>query len=239
MISEYLFCPFKLCLKSVDEENIQRNKMVRGAYTSFKDLLGEILPLIRREMGSNEIRGILKREVERLALTDEIKRILEIEAEMESIKIKRFMDATGKDGWEIREFIVNPSLNDYRIYDDNLELSGNLHRIEIIKGKYYPVKIKMALPPYKGVWDSDALEVAAYALLIEKEFKSEVLLGFVDYVPVGERRPVIIDQTLREDLLTIIEEIKGVLRGEYMPTTNLNPLKCEKCNYNDICPENL
>ncbi|BDH78815.1 hypothetical protein MTTB_01940 [Methanothermobacter tenebrarum] len=239
MISEYLFCPFKLYLKEVDEENIQRSRMARGAYTSFKDLIGEILPLIRREMGFNEIRDILKGEVERLAPTSEIKKILEMEAELESIKIKRFMDATGKDGWELKEFIINPSLNNYRIHDDSLELSGNVHRIEIIRGKYYPIKIKVALPPYRGVWDSDALEVAAYALLIEKEFKSEVLLGFVDYIPVGERRPVIIDQTLREDLLTIIEEIKGVLMGENTPTKNLNPRRCEKCNYNNICPENL
>ncbi|MBC7118394.1 MAG: Dna2/Cas4 domain-containing protein [Methanobacteriaceae archaeon] len=147
------------------------------------------------------------------------------------------MDVTGKDGYEIRRFIANPSLSNYRIYDDSLELYGNVHRIEIIKGKYHPIKIKIGLPPYKGVWDSDALEVAAYALLIEKEFKSEVLLGFVDYILVGERRPVTIDQALREDLLTIIGEIKGILMGEHAPSTNLNPRKCEKCNYNDICPE--
>ncbi|MDI9623472.1 MAG: CRISPR-associated protein Cas4 [Methanothermobacter sp.] len=238
-ISEYLFCPFKLYLEEVDENSIRKIKLIRGAYNDFRDLIGETLPLIRKEMGFDEIRDILKREVEKLAPSSEIKKILETEAEVESIKIKRFMDVTGKDGWEIRKFIANPSLNNYRIYDDSLELSGNVHRIEIIKGKYYPIKIKAGLPPYKGVWDSDALEVAAYALLIEKEFKSEVFLGFVDYIPVGERRPVIIDQTLRGDLLTIIEEIKGILKGKYTPSINPNPRKCEKCNYNDICPEKL
>ncbi|MBC7101434.1 MAG: Dna2/Cas4 domain-containing protein [Methanobacteriales archaeon] len=237
LISEYLFCPFKLYIEEVDERSIQKIKLIRGAYNDFKDLIGDVLPLIHKGMGVNEIRDILKRGVERLAPPSEIEKILEMEAEVESIKIKRFMDVTGKDGYEIRRFIANPSLSNYRIYDDSLELYGNVHRIEIIKGKYHPIKIKIGLPPYKGVWDSDALEVAAYALLIEKEFKSEVLLGFVDYILVGERRPVTIDQALREDLLTIIGEIKGILMGEHAPSTNLNPRKCEKCNYNDICPE--
>ncbi|HIH61555.1 MAG TPA: Dna2/Cas4 domain-containing protein [Methanobacteriales archaeon] len=238
-ISEYLFCPFKVYfMGETDLENIQRNRLFREAYNNFRDFVRDLLPLINKEMGVSEIEDLLRKEIGRLPVTSEIKNLLEMEAKIESVKIKRLMDVTGKNGGDIIEFITIPSLNDYRIHDDDLELSGNIHRIEIIKGKYHPVKIKVGLPPFRGVWDSDALEIAAYALLIEKEFNSEVLLGFVDYMIVGERRPVTIDYTLRENLLSILEEIKGVLSGD-TPSTKPNPRKCKKCNYNNICPDNL
>lgn len=237
-ISEYLFCPFKIYfIGEIHREGIQRNRLAREAYINFKDLVRDLLPSISNEMGVSEIEDILRKEIGRLTVTNEIKEMLKMEAKVEAVKIKRFMDVTGKNGEDIREFITTPILNDYRIHDKDLGLSGNIHKIEIIKGKYYPVKIKMGLPPFRGVWDSDALEIAAYALLIEKEFKCEVLLGFVDYILVGERRPVTIDYTLRENLLNILEEIKEVLSGD-APPVEPNPRKCKKCNYNNICFDN-
>lgn len=233
-ISEYLFCPFKLFIEEVDEENMRKIKLAREAYTNFKDLIIGSLPLISRKMEISEIEDLLRKEIGRLTVTSEIENMLKMEAKIESVKIRRLMDVTGKNGEDIIEFITTPSLNNYKIHNNDLELSGNIHRIEIIKGKYYPVKIKMGLPPSRGVWDSDALEIAAYALLIEREFNSEVLLGFVDYITVGERRPVAVDYTLRKNLISILEEIKGVLTGD-APPVKPNPKKCKKCNYNNVC----
>ena len=54
-------------------------------------------------------------------------------------------------------------------------------KIEIIDGKYYPISIKGSNPPIKGVWDQDAIELVAHAILLEEEFETEVFVGFVDY----------------------------------------------------------
>lgn len=54
----------------------------------------------------------------------------------------------------------------------------------------------------KGVWDGDAIELIAAALLIENEFDTEVFVGFVDYLKLGgERRVVVMDANLRKSFL--------------------------------------
>ncbi len=70
---------------------------------------------------------------------------------------------------------------------------GQIDKIEIIDGVYYPIKIKTNLPPLKGVWLSDAIHITAYAYLMEHEFNKEVPVGFVNYMRVGSKKPVLIN----------------------------------------------
>ncbi len=101
----------------------------------------------------------------------------------------------------------------------------------------YPENLKN--PPLRGIWDSDAIEIAAYALLIEREFDTEVLVGFVDYENFGDKRPVIVDSELKEGLFIVIDAIREIINLGELPEVNINPKKCEKCSYLEICHQNL
>lgn len=108
-------------------------------------------------------------------------------------------------------------------------------KIEIINGKYYPISIKSSNPPLKGTWDGDSIELVASAMLIEKEFDTEVFVGFIDYLKIVDRRPVVMDSNLRKGLFKILSEINDIKNEKIVPEVNTTGLKCKNCEYNDIC----
>lgn len=119
--------------------------------------------------------------------------------------------------------------------DTQLEIVGTCDKIEIVDGKYYPVSIKSSNPPLKGTWDGDSIELVAAALLIEQEFDTEVFVGFVDYLKIGDRRPVVMNANLRKGLFKFLKEINDVLNEKIVPEVNESREKCLKCDYNNIC----
>lgn len=114
---------------------------------------------------------------------------------------------------------------------------GVCDKIEIIDGKNYPVLLKSSNPPLKGVWDSDAIELVAYAILIEEEFEKDVYVGFVDYEKIGDRRPVVMDVNIRKEFFDIIREVKEIIDNKKKPNVKKHSKKCEKCEYEDICSQ--
>ena len=108
-------------------------------------------------------------------------------------------------------------------------------KIEIIDGKYYPISIKSSNPPIKGVWDQDAIELVAHAILLEEEFETEVFVGFIDYEKIGDRRPVVMDVNLRKGLFDIMREVKEITENKKLPNVKKNIKKCEICEYKDMC----
>lgn len=95
--------------------------------------------------------------------------------------------------------------------------------------------MKTGRPPVRGVWESDALQITAYALLIEKEFNREVLVGFVDYLQINQRRPVIVNSNLRERLWDVLEQINSMFYEGIIPEIKQSTKKCKICEYADLC----
>jgi CRISPR-associated exonuclease Cas4 len=75
----------------------------------------------------------------------------------------------------------------------------------------------------------------ANAMLIEQEFDTEVFVGFIDYVKICQRRPVVMDSKLRKSFFKVIHEIKEIIDEEITPDLTFNMKKCSKCFYFDIC----
>jgi CRISPR-associated exonuclease Cas4 len=57
---------------------------------------------------------------------------------------------------------------------------------------------------------SDAIHVTAYAYLMEHEFNKEVPVGFVNYMRVGSKKPVLINTSLREQFTYVFNEIISI-----------------------------
>lgn len=264
-ITEYLYCPLKLYLKyHLDLENnyneelkeINHLKIIRNLKMDFQNMIKKNLWKVKNDMNVSEISEILfqdipyilkqslegyefENETEKNLLYNELENDLKVENTILALKIHRMLIKTKRDPAQIAEMIFPPALQGYLIRDKNLEMSGAVDKIEIIDGKYYPISRKSKNPPLRGIWDSDAIEIAAYSLLIEREFDTEVLVGFVDYENIGDRRPVIVDSELKEGLFIVLDAIREIINQGELPEVNINPKKCEKCSFLEICHQNL
>ncbi len=152
-----------------------------------------------------------------------------------ALKSQKAMLANDKDGNQITEMFFPSSMYSYLMRDTQLEILGSCDKIEIINGKYYPILLRSGNPPLKGTWDGDSIELVADALLIEQEFDTEVFVGFVDYLKLGERRPVVMDVNLRKSLFRVLNEIKDIIIENIVPEVNITKQKCINCDYKDIC----
>ena len=168
-------------------------------------------------------------------LASEIKNEAYFNLKILALKSQKAMKLNEKDGNQIAELFFPTSMYSYLMKDNQLELIGSCDKIEIVEGKYFPINIRDSNPPLKGVWDGDAIELVANALLIEQEFDTEVFVGFIEYLKIGEKRPVVMDANLRKGLFKVLNEVKDIINGKIAPNININFQKCNKCDYKEIC----
>lgn len=258
-IKTHMYCPMKLYIqKHIDlEENtdFQLSIEIKKLKIDIRDLIQKNMRKIKKEMSLIEIESILSenidsyiesttKAIESMDLDIQEEQITEIindsyfNIKITALKIKQAMTIMNKNAFAIIDMFFPNSMYSYLLKDPQLQLIGMCDKIEIIDGTYYPVSIKGSSPPVKGVWDQDAIELVAYAILLEEEFDTEVYVGFVDYEKIGDRRPVVMDVNLRKALFEVIREVKEITDNKKVPTIRKNPRKCEKCEYINICLKN-
>ncbi|MDR3063451.1 MAG: CRISPR-associated protein Cas4 [Methanobrevibacter sp.] len=258
-IQEYMFCPLKLFLRNnVDnnqEDNILINKTIKRIRIDIQDLLHRNIRGLKKEMDVEEIKEYLSRNIkdttiESLSILKERSDVLESEykeikddlmndisfnVDLLSVQVKNAMKNLEEDGSEISEMFFPTALYSYLIKDNGLEIIGSCDKIEIVEGRYIPIDIKNNIPPVQGVWDGDAIKLVANAMLIEQEFDTEVFVGYIDYLKLGQKRQVIMDSKLRKSLFKVLHQVKEILYEGIAPEINSTPGKCSKCEYYDIC----
>ena len=259
-ISEFIYCPVKLYLKYTEGFEDDTNEMVAGkiiheARRGFDEIVKHNIWNMNKDMGMAEIQKRIIQGIPEfidelhLKYSDyskfdeedlnqffkELKEDLILEASINVLKIKKLMEDTKRQGMEISEMLFPQSLLEFSLENEELNLKGKIDKIEIINGIYYPVEIKTGFPPSKGVWLSDALQIAAYAALIDYELNKEVLVGFIYYTKIFEKRPVVINSVLYNKLFQVLDSISTMFEKEEIPEFQLNKKKCEKCEYVEIC----
>ena len=152
-----------------------------------------------------------------------------------SLKVSQAMKVLDKNGDEIQGLFFPSSMYNYLIRDIGLDLIGVIDKIEVEKGNYFPISLKSSNPPIKGVWDGDFMEVIANGLLIEQEFNTYTTVGYVDYLKIGERRPVIIDTDARKSFFKVLTHINKIVEDGEIPNVKTNLKKCENCEYKELC----
>ena len=258
-ISEFVYCPAKMYLNCIQEDNIQTHQMVQGKVIheirrGFEEITKQNVWRIKENIELEHIFEILFDEVPQFIeniskkyaskyemdstlndLCSDLEDDLKLESQFLALKIKKIMNTTKKRGNEIAEMFFPQTLLEFPLQNGELNLSGKIDKIEVINGIYYPVETKTGMPPSKGVWLGDALQIAAYALLLDYELNKEVLVGFVDYTKICERRPVVINSILHNKLFGVLDDINTMFEKQEIPEFNLNKNKCEKCEYMDVC----
>jgi CRISPR-associated exonuclease Cas4 len=259
-ISEYVYCPVKLYLRYYDEEGMETMSMIQGRMMheilrGFEELIKRNLWGLTRDMNLREITdtlfvdvpSLIKNTCERYAeaglmdseelqeIAHELKWDLRFDSCLLALKATKIMENTQRTGADLVDMLFTPSLLELFLENKEFNLKGKVDKIELSDGYYYPIEVKSGKPPVKGVWESDAIQIAAYAMLIQEEFKKEVSVGFVDYLQIGERRTVVVDAQLQQKLFQVMEEIQSLLEEGYTPQLAQNPTKCSACEYTDLC----
>ena len=255
-IKQHMYCPMKLYIQTHmdirENEDYQLAIELKKLKIDIQDLIHKNMRKVKKDMSILEIESILSENIDSYieSSSKSIKsmdfyidphKITEIiddtyfNIKITSLKIKQSMTILKKDGYAITEMFYPNCMYSYLLKDNRLEIIGICDKIEIIDGKYYPVIIKSSSPPLKGVWDQDAIELVADAILIEEEFETEVFVGFVYYDKIDDKRPVVMDVSLRKGLFDVIREVKEIIENKKIPNVKITPKKCEKCEYENIC----
>ncbi|MBE6495957.1 MAG: CRISPR-associated protein Cas4 [Methanobrevibacter thaueri] len=258
-IKQYMYCPMKLYIQNhvdmSENDNYQLSIEIKKLRIDIQDLIEKNMRKVKKDMTINEIENILSQNIDpyiesttkairSMDLGLESSQINEIidnayfNIKITALRTKQAMTILNKNANGIIDMFFPNCMYSYMLKDKGLEMIGICDKIEIIDGIYYPITLKNTNPPLKGVWDQDAIEQAAYAILIEESFKTEVYVGFVNYEKIGEKRPVVMDINLRKDLFDIIREVKEIVENKKLPSVKKSAKKCEKCEYNDICLKN-
>ena len=258
-IKTHMFCPMKLYIQThVDTEESNDYQLaieIKKLKIDIQDLINKNMRKIKKEMTITEIENEISenidvfiesstKAIEKMDLNLEPSQINEIiddtyfNIKITSLKIKQAMTILQKDAFAITDMFFPNCMYSYLLKDSQLELIGICDKIEIIDGKYYPISIKSSNPPLKGVWDQDAIELVANAILLEEEFDTEVFVGFIYYEKIADKRPVIMDVNLRKGLFEVIREVKEITENNKLPKVKINMKKCENCKYKEICFKN-
>lgn len=255
-IKQYMYCPMKLYYEThhdkSENKDYQLSVEIKKLKIDIQDLIQKNMRKVKKDMVLGEIENTLSenidphiksttKAIQSMKLGLESSHVNEIidnayfKIKMTALKTKQVMTIFDKNAHEITDMFFPNSMYSYLIKDPSLEVIGMCDKIEIVDGNYYPVIIKSGKPPLKGVWDQDAIELVADAILIEEEFKNDVYVGFVDYEKIGDRRPVVMNVELRKEYFDIIRDVKEIIENKKRPNIKKNPKKCEKCKYDDVC----
>lgn len=230
-VEDYIDTTFEILKEHKTEELEKKEKKIKKQENINPDILNREIENIYNEYKED----LDKLEELRSDIIDETYFNIKLLA----LKTKKGMNLLDKNGEEITEMFFPTCMYSYLIRDVSLELIGNIDKIEVINGNYIPISLRQSNPPMKGTWDSDAIEIVASAILIEQEFNTYVSAGFVDYLKLGERRIVIINQEQRKSFFRILTNINEILDKGVVPKVKVNLNKCENCEYFEICENNL
>jgi len=254
-MKEYLYCPEKLSLRlenlDIQTEAQISGKISRKAFKGFNEIVKRNLWSLNGEMGIKEILNQLFKDIPTFLDTihnqyyDEgiedptkmfecLKDDLRFNSWLIAIKAQKLLK-NGINGSEAIKILYPPSFLEFKIENKEVGLKGMIDRIEIIDGIYYPVVIQTSLPPLNGVWESDAIQTSAYSYLMEGEFNKTVPVGFVDYIKVGSKQPVVNSTMLNKKFIQIFEKLAEMIYDGKKPEICINVNKCRSCEFSEIC----
>jgi len=137
----------------------------------------------------------------------------------------------GTDLWEMLEPKVKAEIS---INSKELGLKGKIDELEFFKDGCVPVELKTGKCPEEGVWLNHKIQVAAYCMLVEKQFNCRVNSGIVYYLDYGVRRTVVMNSYLRSEVKELIQKIKLSLNSKEIPRLKITN-KCDNCELRQIC----
>ncbi|MBK5190346.1 MAG: Dna2/Cas4 domain-containing protein [Methanosarcinales archaeon] len=122
---------------------------------------------------------------------------------------------------------------EHTMRSEKLSMVGSVDKLIRTEEEAIPCVIKTGRCPEYGVWKSDRMQLAAYAMLIEEEFGTTVQRGFVDYIRTADIRESHIKKRDRALAFQILKHVKKIKKGAYPDKGENAP--CDSCAFIDRC----
>ncbi len=261
MLSSYLYCARKLFLERVlglfepekaalvkgsirhetyDEANKVEERIVSSIKKGdeFEDIYNRYAKtysaLLRKSITKNKYR---LRNI-KLPLIDayhEIWPFFKRESEIRALNIYKFIVKSNLYGVELWDNLVPKVESEKKIASDELELKGIVDKIEIYPEGYVPVELKTGSMPKEGVWPGHRVQIGAYALMMEEKYGKKIEEAFIHYLDPDERRQVVINPFLKEEVKELKDKVRRLLEENKIPKRTENQNKCCKCGLKKQC----
>ena len=261
MLSAYLFCSRKLFLQQVlalkepPKESTILGSLRHEIYDFINRSEEKIVTTIKEKIQYNELITTYKSFYSK-ALREKIiknkSRIKEVnldivdvfkktwplildEAEIRAKNIFDFIQKYNVYGHDLWEKLTPKIISEIWVDSDKLQLKGIIDKVEIYENGYVPIELKTGKMPKEGVWPGHKVQIAAYSMLIEEKFKTEVKEGFVNYLDAKQTRHIAINPFMRQEILDLVKEVQEILKSHDLPNYCKNKNKCVNCGLRETC----
>jgi len=223
----------------IDGVNRNEDEIVSSIKESFDN--DEIEMSYRKRYYSFLMSSIRKRkkdikelDLDRFELFKRIWPILLQEARTRAANISKFIATSNLYEQELWDSLEPKYKSEVRIIAPNLGLSGIIDKIEVFSDKVVPIEMKSGKMPKDGIWPGHRIQIAAYIMMLKEMRKMESNHGCIDYLDHSERREVIVNPMMEDEVIRLISEVKILLESKEIPH-RLNNNKCSNCNLKEEC----
>lgn len=89
--------------------------------------------------------------------------------------------------------------------------------------------------PSQAVQHNWALQLTAYALLVEEAVGRQVQRGFIYYIPTRRAREVRFTSALRDEVMSLLAEMREMIETERQPEPTPFRARCGACEFRRFC----
>jgi len=252
-ITEYLYCPRKVYLKLVkgikyppnermilgmlrhkvfDVFNKNESILVSSIKTKIseqdiKKLYNELLNNIIKETILFNKNLLFKFNINESVFSKSVNETAFPEIELRIPAIIKTINS-GFLGKELWRNLKPKYLTEFKIESQNLGLRGRVDRIKF-EDSILPIERKTR----EKVFESDKIQLAGYALLLEQEFGRKVEKGIIEIM--GKQEEVDLNSELKNKVLEIADKIRNLIEDNAFTPNNFS--KCKNCEFAEECEE--
>ncbi len=180
-------------------------------------------------------------DIKMLDLFNEYWSDFEEEAKVRALNVSEFVKEHKIFGEELWERLTPKIISEQYFKSEKLNISGIIDVLEVhdipaeeSEKLYIPVELKTGKFPQKGMWDTHRIQLGAYLLMLEDQGKN-VSEGVLRYRGSDEKRILMMNTMLKEEVLGVVSGAQSVLDSKMPPDFTDNKNKCVKCSFKEIC----
>ncbi len=265
-ISEYQYCPRKLYFRKVlkikteptaplikgkirhniEEETTLRfnfivTKVTRGDYDFIFSLFkSEYLQLVKRAI-INNVKALTNIGLNVQEITNEFIETFSELAKQVAESVHELVIKHKVLGKDILKYIDTEQSSEVFIESKTLMIRGIVDAIEFSEENTIPIELKTGSMPNNGVWPSHKLQIGCYILLCQEKYPDKKTeFGIVRYLNFDEKREVILNPFLKDEIFTIRDNIIDLLTSKNIPDKleqqdKMINKKCIHCQFKTKC----
>lgn len=144
-------------------------------------------------------------------------------------------DEAVHDGRRLHEGLAGGELASYVLEAPALGLRGKVDAVRERGAALIPIEVKKGRSRGDAAWESDQIQVGAYALLLEETQGVTITEGRVRYLESGKTIRVPIDEALRARVRATIELARLLRKKTSRPPVTEDERRCPKCSLRGVC----